>query len=134
RRGPALGRAFVEADAVPGGARRIILTDTLWRSRFAGDPAIVGRTVRVNGEAREVVGVLPADFELPRRDVAMLMPFAFSPAQMSDQERGNEFSEMIARLRPGASVEQLDAQMNAIVTRLIDRLPARADDMRNSRF
>ena len=58
----------------------------------------------MNGEAREVVGVLPPDFELPRRDVSLLMPFAFTPEQMSDQERGNEFSEMIARLRPGATI------------------------------
>ena len=58
-------------------------------------------TIRVNGEPHEVVGVLPADFELPGRDVALLVPFAFTPAQMSDSERGNEFSEMIARLRAG---------------------------------
>jgi putative ABC transport system permease protein len=135
RRGPALGRAFVDADAVPGAdARVVMLTHALWASRFASDPAIVGRHIRVNGEAREVVGVLAADFELPRRDAVMLMPFAFTPAQMSDQERGNEFSEMIARLRPDATIPQLNAQMSAIVTRLIDRVPARADFMRNTGF
>ena len=46
------------------------------------------------------------------------MPFAFTPQQMSDQERGNEFSQMIARLRPGATIEQVNAQMKAIVARL----------------
>ena len=134
RRGPALGRAFVEADAVPGADTRVILTHALWTSRFAADPAVVGRRIRVNGQPREVVGVLGADFELPRSNVAMLVPFAFTPAQMSDQERGNEFSEMIARLRPGAAIAQLNAQMSAIVTRLFDRVPARADYMRNSGF
>ena len=133
-RGPALGRAFVDADAVAGADTAVILTHALWTSRFASDPAIVGRRIRVNGAPREVVGVLAADFELPRRDVEILMPFAFSPAQMSDQERGNEFSEMIARLRPGAAIPQLNAQMSAIVTRLIDRLPARAGFMRTSKF
>src|SRR5262245_15040777 len=134
RRGPALGRAFTDADAVPGAGTGVILTDTLWRSRFAADGAIVGRRIRVNGAPREVLGVLAPDFELPRRDVGMLMPFAFTPAQMSDQERGNEFSEMIARLRPGASIAQANAQMSAIVTRLYDRVPRRADFMRNTAF
>ena len=133
-RGPALGRAFGDADAVPGADPSVILTHNLWATHFSSDPAIVGRAIRVNGERRQVAGVLPADFELPRRDVAMLTPFAFTPAQTSDQERGNEFSEMIARLRPGQTVAQLNAQMAAIVTRLMDRVPARADYMRNSGF
>jgi predicted permease len=134
RRGPALGRAFVDADAVPGADMTVMLTHALWVSRFGSDPAVVGRRIRVNGELREIVGVLAADFELPRRDVAMLTPFAFTPAQMSDQERGNEFSEMIARLRPGATPAELNGQMRAIVTRLLDRVPARADYMRNTGF
>ena len=58
--------------------------------------------------------MLPPDFELPGRDIALLVPFAFTPAQMSDNARGNEFSQMIARLRPGASIAQLNAQMKVI--------------------
>ena len=134
RRGPALGRAFGDADAVPGADNGIILTHSLWAARFSSDPAIVGRRIRVNGEPHEVVGVLAPDFELPWRDVSMLVPFAFTPAQRSDRERGNEFSEMIARLRPGATIEQLNAQMGAIVSRLMIQVPSRADYMRNSGF
>jgi predicted permease len=133
-RGPARGRAFTAAEGVPGAGATVILTDALWRARFAADRSVVGRRIRVNGSAREVVGVLPADFELPRRDVALLIPFAFTPAQVSDEERGNEFSQMIARLAPGATVSQANAQMAAIVTRLLDRVPARAAFMRNSGF
>ena len=92
-------------------------------SRFGADPGLVGRDVRLNGEAYRVVGVLPADFDLPSRDVAALVPFAFTPQQMSDQGRGNEFSSMIARLRPGATIEQLDAQMKVIVQQNLERLP-----------
>ena len=132
-RGPELGRVFTADEAVPGADRRVILTHATWRARFGGDPATVGRAIQVNGEAHEVVGVLPADFELPLRDVALLTPFAFSAEQMADIARADEFSCMIARLRPGATVEQLNAQMQAIVARLIDRLPARAAYMRNSR-
>ncbi len=80
----------------------------------------------MNGEAYRVVGVLPVDFELPSRDVAVLMPFAFTPEQTSDNARGNEFSTMIARLRPGTTIAQVNAQMKTIVDRNIERLPARA--------
>jgi hypothetical protein len=62
------------------------------------------------------------------------VPFAFTPAQRGDMERGNEFSQMIARLRPGATIPQLNAQIQAIVTRLLVRVPARAAYTRNSRF
>ena len=133
-RGPMLGRGFTADEATPGADRRAILTNALWRSRFGADPAVIGRTIQVNGNSHVVVGVLPADFELPVQEVSILLPFAFTPAQVSDQERGNEFSMMIARLRTGATVAQLDAQMTAIVARLIDRLPARAAFMRNSGF
>jgi predicted permease len=122
-RQPFLGRAFSEADAVVGQDRFTILTHALWTSRFGGDRAIVGRDIRLNGEPYRVVGVLPADFEVPSRDVALLVPFSFRPEQKTDQERGNEFSAMIARLRPGATIEQLDSQMKTIVNRNLDRLP-----------
>ena len=123
RRQPALGRAFSEAEAKPGADRFAVITDALWNSRFASDPAIVGRDVRFNGEPYRVVGVLPADFDLPARDIAVLVPFSFTPDQMTDNERGNEFSSMIARLRPGATIEQATAQMKTIVDRNLDRLP-----------
>jgi putative ABC transport system permease protein len=133
-RQPFLGRGFVESEAQPNADKFVILTYTLWNSQFAGDRSIVGRTIRVGGEAYQVVGVLPLDFELPSRDVAMLMPFAFTPQQMSDQGRGNEFSMMIARLAPGATIEQFNRQMKTIVDRNLERLPQRAVFARSSGF
>ena len=134
RRQPFLGRGFTEEEARPDADRFAILTYGLWTSRFGEDRSIVGRDVRVNGEAFRVVGVLPADFQLPSRDVAMLVPFAFTPQQMSDAGRGNEFSQMIARLQPGATIEQLDAQMKTIVNRNLDRLPQFVAFARTSGF
>ena len=96
--------------------------------------SIVGRTVRLGGEAYQIVGVLPADFELPSRDVAVLVPFSFTPQQMSDQGRGNEFSQMIARLKPGATLEQVNAQMKIIVDRNLERLPQRQAFAKTSGF
>ena len=122
-RQPMLGRGFVESEATPDADRFVILTYGIWTSRFGADPALVGRDVRLNGESYRVVGVLPRDLDLPSRDIAALVPFSFTPQQMSDQGRGNEFSSMIARLRPGATTEQLDAQMKVIIKRNLERLP-----------
>ena len=123
QRQPFLGRGFNEDEAKPEADNYAILTYALWNSRFAADRGIVGRDIRLNGEPYRVVGVLPADFELPSRDVAVVVPFSFTPQQMSDQGRGNEFSSMIARLKPGATIEQLNGQMKVIVDRNLDRLP-----------
>ena len=134
RRQPFLGRAFSEEEAQPGADKFVILTYNLWNSRFAADRSIVGRGVRLGGEPYQVVGVLPADFELPGRDISLLVPFAFTAQQMSDQGRGNEFSQMIARLKPGATVEQVNAQMKTIVDRVLERLPQRQAFARTSGF
>jgi putative ABC transport system permease protein len=133
-RQPFLGRAFSENDAKPEADRFVVLTYGLWTSRFGSDRSIVGRDIRLNGEPYRVVGVLPADFEIPSRDVAVLVPFAFTPQQASDDARGNEFSFMIARLRPGATIDQLNAQIKTIVDRNNDRLPTRAQFARSSGF
>ncbi len=134
QRQPFLGRAFSDEEAMPGADRYAILTYGLWNSRFGADPGIVGRDIRLNAEPHTVVGVLPADFDLPSRDVALLVPFAFTAQEMSDQARGNEFSAMIGRLAPGATIEQLGAQMKTIVDRVLDRLPQRANFARTSGF
>jgi putative ABC transport system permease protein len=134
RRQPFLGRAFGEGEAQPGADKFAILTYNVWNSRFAADRSIVGRQIRVGGEPHQVLGVLPVDFDLPGRDVALLMPFAFTPQQMSDQGRGNEFSQMIARLKSGATIEQVDAQMKTIVDRVMERLPQRQAFARTSGF
>ena len=133
-RGPFIGRAFVDDEAKPGADKFVVLTHGLWTSHFGADRAVVGRDIRLNGEPYLVTGVLPADAELPTNDVAMLVPFSFTPAQMSDDGRGNEFSSMIARLRPGATIEQVHVQMKMIVDRNLDRLPARRPFMVSSGF
>jgi predicted permease len=123
RRGPALGRGFTEQEAQPNADKYTVLTHGTWTTQFGGDASIVGRDIRLNGESYRVVGVMPADFELPMRNIALLVPFPFTPQQMSDQGRGQEFSSMIARLRPGATIDQVNAQMKTIVGRNLERLP-----------
>ena len=134
QRQPFLGRAFNEGEAQPGADKFVILTYGLWNSRFAADRTVIGRTVRMGGEPYQVVGVLPIDFELPSRGIALLVPFAFTPQQMSDQGRGNEFSQMIARLRQGSTIEQVNGQMKVIVDRNLERLPQFQSFARTSGF
>jgi len=134
QRQPFLGRGFTEDETKPDADKFVILTYGLWTSHYGSDPSIVGRDIRVNGVAHKVVGVLPADFDLPGRDIALLTPFAFTAAQMSDNGRGNEFSQMIARLRPGATIAQLNEQIKIITQHVAERLPARAGFMKTSQF
>jgi predicted permease len=124
-RQPFVGRAFSDEEARPGADKVAVLTHGLWVSHFGGDTSIVGRDIRLNGDQYRVTGVLPADFGRIIGDVQLLVPFAFTPEQMSDNARGNEFSVMIARLRPGATIAQANAQIKTIVDRNLDRLPAR---------
>ncbi len=124
-RPPAIGRAFTDSDATPDADRFVVLMNGFWKSHYAGDPAVVGRDVRLNGESYRVVGVMPEDFEVPAREVMLLVPFSFTPAQMSDNGRGNEFSSMVARLRPGATLRDAKADFDAIIARNAERLPDR---------
>jgi predicted permease len=131
---PILGQAFTDEQATPNADKFTILSHRLWRTHYAADQSIVGRDIRVNADAYRVVGVLPENFDLLGSDVAMVVPFAFTPAQMSDNERGNEFSRMIARLRPGTTIEAVNKEMQTITDRVIERLPARAGFMRQTKF
>jgi predicted permease len=128
------GRPFADADAQPGADHVVILARGLWRSSFGGDPAIIGRDIRLSGETYRVVGILPADFQLPATDVSLLVPFAFTPEQKADQARGNEFSQMIARLEDGASIASVEAEMAAIIRQTLERLPERRPFVERSGF
>jgi predicted permease len=133
-RGPEVGRGFVDSDAKAGSDRVVILSQGLWRSRFGGDPHVIDRDIRLSGEAYRVVGILPADFGLPAVDVTLLVPFSFTPGQRSDQERGREFSQMIARLTPGASIDGVEGEMATIIHRTVERLPQRRAFVEQSGF
>ena len=119
-----LGRVFGAEAAVPGQDHVAVLSDALWRNQFGADRGVVGRDVRLNGESYRVVGVMAPGFAFPRREAQLWVPFAFTPKQKTDDERGREFSESIGRLKPGATIAQLDAQCDAITHANIERIAA----------
>ncbi|MGH8192997.1 MAG: ABC transporter permease [Woeseiaceae bacterium] len=131
---PALGRNFTVEDMQPGKDQVVILSHTLWQELFDGNPDALGRELRIDGTVHRVVGVMPRGFAFPDRDAEYFVPFAFTPEQMSDQERGNQFADMLARLAPGATAEQAHAQMQAIIEGLKNRMPEYQEIMDQARI
>jgi predicted permease len=123
----ARGRAFTEAEDVPGEEKVVVLSHGLWKRAFGADPGIVGRDVRLDGEPHRVLGVMPPDFFFPNRQTDLWKPFAPTPEQRADDSRGFEFSSMIARLAPGATIEQAQGQVDAIHARNLERFPEGRD-------
>jgi putative ABC transport system permease protein len=111
---PALGRGFNSGDAQ--GGEVVIISDALWRRRYARDPAIVGRTIVMNDVRHEVIGVTPKSFVYRDRDVDYWIPMRL-PRQFANT-RSSHFLNVVARLKPGVSVEAADGEMKSIAARL----------------
>ncbi len=121
---PALGRTFRPEEDESGRGRVVMLTDSFWRERFHGDPAIVGQRITLDGAPHEIVGVLPASFRFP--SVAPSMGGAENYQRMAfyepldgpkpyETDLVGEFDFIaIARLRPGASESQALAELNVV--------------------
>jgi predicted permease len=116
---PLLGRAFLPAEDRPGAAAPVaILSHGLWRSRFGGDPGVIGRTLRLQGRSFTVVGVMPADFVYP--DWAEIW-IPLVPGMNPD--RDDRWLDVVARLKPGVSLEQARADLDGVAARLAERYP-----------
>ena len=118
---PALGRLFVSGEDRQGAALTVVLTDRLWHRHFGGDPGVLGRKVWFNGEPYTVIGVLGADFVDQPWDADVYLPAFQYPNYSPD--RGKETAAVVGRLRPGVSVEQGQAEMNAIASGLAAAYP-----------
>lgn len=116
---PALGRAFNSGDAQ--GGEVVIISDALWRRRYASDPAIVGRTIVMNDVRHEVIGVTPKAFVYRDRDVDYWIPMRLPPQFATT--RSAHFLNVVARLKPGVSPEAADSEMKSIAARLAEEYP-----------
>jgi predicted permease len=124
----ALGRVFEAGDALPGRDHVAVLSDALWRNRFNADPRILEREVQLDGERYRVIGVMAADFRFPQADAGLFVPFAFAPEQRADDQRGVNYSAIVARLAPGATQAQVEAQAAAVVKRVLERVGSSGPD------
>ena len=119
---PCLGRTFTFEETFEGRNRVAVLSYGLWRNAFAGDPRVVGRTISLTGRNYEVIGVMPRDFFFPSHDVQIFIPEGIKPSNFVQLRRPHWLS-VIARLRPGVSLEQARDQMTAIAGRLEQMYP-----------
>jgi predicted permease len=125
---PAAGRDFLAEEDAPGGARSVILSHGLWQGRYGGDPSVLNRNILLNGESYRVVGVMPAGFEFGA--ARLWVPLALATEQLSDRNRHN--LEVVARLKPGVTAAQADADIDAITARIAAAYPNEAPDMRGT--
>ena len=117
---PVLGRTFTEAED-QSGQRLVVLSNGLWQSRYGGDPGLVGRSIQMDGANVTVLGIMPRDFNYPRRNAEFWVPINFSAKDWNN--RGSHFLMVIARLKPGLSVARARSDMDMIAKRLQERYP-----------
>ena len=129
-----LGRTFLAEEGEVGQNARVLLSYGFWRRQFGGDSSIVGKDIRVDGTPSRVVGVLAPDFRYLWNDVEIFYPMAFSPQMKSDASRHSNNWLHIARLRPGATIEQAQQQIDALNARNNQRFPQFATILRDAGF
>ncbi|HEX8764481.1 MAG TPA: ABC transporter permease, partial [Candidatus Acidoferrum sp.] len=119
---PLLGRTFTEDEDASGAPHVAILSQGLWQSRYAGDPKIIGRNIKIEGEAYAVVGVVPGSFQFPLMGIANL----WTPLALTDKDRadrGGSWFSAFGRLKPGVTAEQAASECAAIFGRLESQFP-----------
>lgn len=115
---PMLGRWFTRQDDLPGSPDTVMLTYGYWRHKFGGDRTIIGRNVTIDGKPRQIIGVLPQRFSFLDQDVPpLILPFKFD---RNKTFLGNFSYEAVARLRPGATVQQANADVARMLP-IVDR-------------
>ena len=113
--GPSMGRSFTDEETSFQTDKVVILSDGYWRQHFDADPHVIGRQVRANGVRSTVVGVLPPGFRFLSSEARLYFPFSSGPEDRSSAQRhsGGNSTQMIARLKPGATLAQAQAQIDA---------------------
>lgn len=123
---PIRGRAFAAGEDAPGQARVVMLSERLWRQRYAGNPDLVGRAIPLNGENWTVIGIAPADMGFAS-DIDIWEPLTLDPSR---QSRGNHIVVVLGRLKPGVSAGQAEAELNRLAVQLEREFPDMARDWR----
>jgi predicted permease len=127
---PLLGRLLEDADVKEGAAPVAVISHALWRRVFNSNPQAIGRSIRVNGQATTVVGIMPPDFEMEDfyfrgRDIDLWIPLVREHTMQDTffQNRGAQWLRCIGRLRKGISIETANAEIKAIGARLSAEYP-----------
>lgn len=121
---PARGRLLSDTDNRDASA--VVLSYSLWQTRFGGDESIIGRRLSIDGSPRVVVGVMPQDFHYPNRRVALWAPIAME--QLNDDDITNTYWYVLAKLRKGVTRDQAAAEMDVMASRLRALYPAELEE------
>jgi putative ABC transport system permease protein len=124
---PLLGRTFGPGEDAPGAAPVAVISEALWRRRFGAEPELVGRSIQIDGTPRQVVGIVPASFAFPRFGTEVWVPVLLDPS-LHASVWGAGGTVFIARLKPGVTLAQADAEHRALITRVRDAYPWRMPD------
>lgn len=124
---PALGRDFADDEAKPG-SHVVIISYGLWQRRYNADPNVIGKTIEVEGEPNTIIGVAAAGLAFPlditKTDTDLYVPFPRTEAEATQaKERGSHFLQAVGRLKPGVSIKQGDADLQAVVAAMIHDNP-----------
>ena len=129
---PAFGRAFTEEEGEIGSDQKVILSYGLWQQLYAGDKSALGRELRISGRPFTIVGVMPPDFNFIDPDVRLWVPLAFTAEQKTVHHSNNWYH--IGRLKPGATLQQAQAQVNALNNANLERFPEFKEILINAGF
>ena len=113
---PVLGRAILPDEDKPGGNKVVMISYSLWQQRYGGERSVIGRELLLNGEKYSVVGVIPPGFQFMQSYIRLWVPMALSPEALAD--RGSHYLNVVARLKPGISMSQANADIQTIQQRI----------------
>jgi predicted permease len=117
---PVVGRLFEIEDDAPGAPLTVILSYAYWQSRFGGEPGVIGRTMEISGQTREVIGVLPRGFRFLEREPPVYLPFRFDRSTLNV----SSFTlSSIARLKDGATIEAATADLARLLPLAVEKFP-----------
>ena len=125
---PILGRNFRPEDDQPGAPAVLLISHSVWRSRYGGDPSVIGRTVTVNGFLPTIIGVMPEGLQFPNNN-DLWVPLVHLPPGVRPVERNARNFQAFGRLARGVGLEQATAELTAITTRLAREYPATNKDI-----
>jgi predicted permease len=120
---PVYGRFFTQDDDRAGANGTVVLSYGLWKRRYASDPATIGRTILLNAKPYTVIAVLPSWFDYPDTRVQLWLPVAQVTAERDQSSRGSHRFYVTARLKPGVTVAQASAELDAIQQRIHRQFP-----------
>jgi putative ABC transport system permease protein len=129
---PLMGRAFSNDEGEVGGEQKVILSYGLWQQLYAGSKSALGQQMKVNSRPYTIVGVMPRDFNFVNPEIRLWLPIAFTPKEKTVHHSNNYYN--IGLLKPGATLEQVQAQVNALNAENLERFASLKQLLINAGF